>query len=344
MIKAYAASTAGSPLEKFEYQPSPLSPNEVEINVKYCGICHSDISMIDNAWGMSQYPIVAGHEVAGTIAQIGSAVTTLKVGQRVGLGWHCGYCNNCAQCKVHDHNLCSHAHATIVGHHGGFADKVRAQAESVVVIPDAIALEQAGPLFCGGITVYNPLIQYNISSKHHVAVVGIGGLGHAAITFLKALGCEITAFSSNNKKKDEIIAMGADHYHNSTDKEAIDACNSRFDFILTTANKKLDWNLYVAALKPKGRLHFVGATLDPLDLSVFGLIMQQRQVSGSPVGSPQTIANMLDFVAKHHIKLQIEKFKLSEINTAISKIKAGEIRYRAILEIEASSAANQKDG
>lgn len=333
MIKAYAAQTPGAPLENFEYDPQPLGPHEIEITVKYCGICHSDISMIDNAWGMSQFPIVAGHEVAGTVAQIGSEVKTHEIGQRVGLGWHCGYCNNCPQCHAHDHNLCNHARATIVGHHGGFADKVRAQADSVITIPDSIALEQAGPLFCGGITVYNPLIQYNIQAKHSVAVVGIGGLGHAAITFLKAIGCEITAFSSNDSKKEEILAMGAHRCLNSTDSVALEACSGQFDFILTTANKKLDWNLYIAALKPKGRLHFVGATLDPLDLSVFGLIMQQRQVSGSPVGSPQTIESMLDFVAKHQIKLQIEKFKLCDINTAIAKIKAGNIRYRAVLVV-----------
>src|SRR5690606_20840953 len=162
MIKAYAAQSAGEPLQLFEYDPGPLGTDEAEINVESCGLCHSDLSMLDSEWGFTQYPFVPGHEVIGTIAAVGSDVSTLNVGQRVGLGWHSGYCNECQTCNSGDHNLCAGAQATIAGHHGGFAEKVRAQAKAVIPIPEGVNPESAGPLFCGGITVFNPLVQFDI--------------------------------------------------------------------------------------------------------------------------------------------------------------------------------------
>jgi len=331
MIKAYAAFEPKGELKPFEYDPSELKPHEVEIDVHYCGICHSDLNVIDSDWGHTQYPVVAGHEVVGKIGKVGSRVKELSIGQTVGLGWHAGYCNKCPQCLAGDHNMCDNSQATIIGHHGGFADKVRAAANSVVAIPEGIDLESAGPLFCGGITVFNPLVQFNVKPTDKVAVIGIGGLGHMAVKFLNAWGCEVTAFTSSESKKMEALNMGAHHTLNSRDADEIKAAAGRFDFIISTVNVKLDWNLYLGTLGPRGRLHFVGATLEPLDINVFSLIGKQHSVSGSPVGSPAMITKMLDFANLHHIKPEIEKFRFADINKAIERVRSGQARYRVVL-------------
>ena len=331
MIKAYAAFKAQGELKPFEYDPGELGDNQVEIDVDYCGICHSDLSMINNAWELSSFPIVPGHEVAGRIAKIGKNVTNFKVGESVGLGWHAGFCNTCKQCGAGDHNLCATASGTMISRHGGFADKVRADANSVVVIPAGIDLESAGPLFCGGITVFNPLVQYNISPTAKVGVIGIGGLGHLALQFLNAWGCEVTAFTSSEAKKEEALRLGAHHVLDTHNDIAVEAAAGKFDLILSTVNVKLNWDLYLSTITPKGRLHYLGATLDSLDINVFSLLMQQRTVSGSIVGSPDTIAKMLEFAKLHNIKPQVEVFKMEDVNTALEKLRNGNVKYRLVL-------------
>ncbi|MCV2884123.1 NAD(P)-dependent alcohol dehydrogenase [Aestuariibacter sp. AA17] len=332
MIKAYAAMSQGGKLEAFEYDPGPLHADEVEIDVESCGICHSDLSMLDNEWGMTEYPFVPGHEVVGIIKQVGKNVTQLEVGQRVGLGWHAGYCSTCHTCQSGDHNLCSSASMTIAGRHGGFAEQVRAQADAVVAIPDGVNPESAGPLFCGGITVFNPLVQFDIKPTSKVGVIGIGGLGHLALQFLNAWGCEVTAFTSSERKVAEAKEMGAHHVLNSSNPDELEAAAGKFDLIISTVNVKLDWNAYVQTLAPKGRLHFVGATLEPLDLGVFPLILGQRSVSGSPVGSPATIKTMLDFTALHNIEPVTEYFSFDQVNEAIDRLRSGNAHYRIVLK------------
>src|SRR6056297_3389022 len=331
MINAYAAFEPKGELKPYQYDPGELRAHEVEIDVRYCGICHSDLSMIDNEWGLASYPLVPGHEVVGSVGQVGRDVTSLKPGDSVGLGWHSHYCHQCSSCHSGDHNLCGDATMTIVGHHGGFADKVRADAASVIPIPEGIDLKSAGPLFCGGVTVFNPLLQFGIKPTDKVAVIGIGGLGHLALQFLNAWGCEVTAFTSSESKQQEALDLGAHKVLNSRDPEAIESAAGSFDYIISTVNVKLDWNTYVNTLKPKGRLHFVGATLEPLDLGVFPLMMGQRSVSGSPVGSPATIERMLEFARLHDIRPQVEVYPMSEINEAFDHLKSGEARYRVVL-------------
>lgn len=332
MINAYAVKAAGAALEPYQYDPGELGAQDVEIDVEYCGICHSDLSVMDSEWGPSPYPVVPGHEVVGTIAQLGSQVKGLAVGQRVGLGWHADYCNHCIYCDSGDQNLCASAQATIIGHHGGFADKVRAAASSVVALPDGLNPATAGPLFCGGITVFNPLVQFDVQPTDKVAVIGIGGLGHLAIQFLRAWGCEVTAFTSSESKVAEAKAMGAHHTLNSRDKGELKQAAGQFDLIISTVNVKLDWGAYINCLKPKGRLHFVGATLEPLDIQAFALIGGQRSVSGSPVGSPGVIAQMLDFAARHNIEPIVETYAMEDVNDAIEHLKSGKARYRVVLK------------
>ena len=331
MINAYAAFEAGGELKPFEYDPGPLGNNDVEINVEHCGICHSDMSMLDNEWGMTQFPLVPGHEVVGSISMVGEGVSSLQVGQKVGLGWQSGYCMTCSTCMEGDHNMCATAEGTIVGRHGGFADKVRAQAASVIALPQGVEAQSAGPLFCGGITVFNPLIQFNIKPTSRVAVIGIGGLGHMALQFLNAWGCEVTAFTSSEAKIKEALALGAHHTVDSRDPVAIEAAAGSFDLVLSTVSVKLDWNAYIATLRPKGRMHFVGATLEPLDLGLFPLLVGQRSVSSSPVGSPANIAKMLEFAARHNIKPVTESFRFDQVNEAMERLRSGQARYRIVL-------------
>jgi len=331
MIHAYAAFEAGGELRPFEYDPGELGYNDVEIGVDFCGICHSDLSMVDNEWGIATYPLVPGHEIVGTIVACGTGVTSLEIGDKVGLGWHAGYCMTCSNCMHGDHNMCANAEATIVGHYGGFADKVHAQAASVIKLPEGLDLQSAGPLLCGGITVFNPLIQFGIRPTDSVAVIGIGGLGHMALQFFKAWGCEVTAFTSSEAKTEEALDMGAHRVINSRNSEALEAAAGQFDLVLSTVNVRLDWNQYIQTLKTRGRLHLVGATLEPLDLQLFPMLMGQRSVSSSPVGSPANIARMLAFAARHDIKPVVETFRFDQVNDALAHLRSGQARYRVVL-------------
>ena len=331
MVKAYAAHEPGGKLEPFEYDAGQLGPDEVEIDVQYCGICHSDLSMIDNEWNFTEYPIVPGHEVVGRVAAVGKQVTHVKVGDAVGLGWHAGYCMTCSTCLSGNHNLCANAQATIAGHHGGFADKVRGRAISVFKLPDGIDAESTGPLFCGGITVFNPLVQFDIKPTDSVAVIGIGGLGHMALQFARKWGCEVTAFTSTPAKMQEALELGAHYTIDSRDPKAIKEAQGAFDLIISTVNVKLDWNLYLETLKPKGRFHNLGAVLEPLDFQIMPVMMKQISVSGSPVGSPATIRKMLDFAVRHEIRPVIEKFPMDQVNEALDHLKSGKARYRIVL-------------
>lgn len=331
VINGYAALEAGGEFVPFSYEVGELGSNEVEIDVLYCGICHSDLSMVNNEWGISRYPLVAGHEVIGKVAAKGSHVLNLEVGMTVGLGWHSSYCGHCYSCKAGDQNLCGKAQPTIVARHGGFADTVRADAASVIEIPTGIDIASAGPLLCGGITVFNPFIQFDVKPTDKVAVIGIGGLGHIALQFLNAWGCEVTAFTSSELKRVEALELGAHKTLSSGNPSEIEGAAKSFDFIISTVNAKLDWNLYVNTLKPKGRLHFVGVTLEPLDIGVFSLIGGQRSISGSPVGSPAAIESMFEFARLHDIKPLVETYPINKINQAFDHLKSGNAKYRIVL-------------
>jgi uncharacterized zinc-type alcohol dehydrogenase-like protein len=288
--------------------------------------------MINNDWGMTTYPFVPGHEVAGRISAVGKHVKSFKLGDRVGLGWHSSYCNECNTCMEGDHNLCSSAKGTIIGRHGGFADKVRAQATSVVALPDNINSETAGPLFCGGVTVYNPLVQFDVKPTAKVAVIGIGGLGHMALKFLNAWGCEVTAFTSSESKVAQALELGAHKTLSSIDPEALKNANFSFDLIISTVNVNLDWNAYIGTLKAKGRLHFVGAVTEPVKINILSMMFAQRSISSSPVGSPAVMAEMLEFAERHNIEAEVETFAMADVNDAVDRLDNGSPRFRVVLK------------
>lgn len=331
-IRAFAATAPKSPLEPFEYDPGDLGCDQVEIAVSHCGICHSDLSMLDNDWHQSSYPLVPGHEVVGTITAIGDHVPELKVGDRVGLGWFSESCMHCPDCMSGDHNLCATVEQTIVARHGGFADRVRCHWAWALPLPEGVDPAKAGPLFCGGITVFNPIIQQNVRPTDRVGVIGIGGLGHLALQFLNKWGCEVFAFSSNEKKTDELKKLGAHHVVNSRDSDALKKLFRSLDFVLSTVNVPLDWSGFMDTLRARGRLHFVGAVLEPVPVGAFSLISSQRSISGTPLGSPRTTAMMLDFCDRHAIAPVTETFKMSEANEALEHLRAGKARYRVVLE------------
>jgi uncharacterized zinc-type alcohol dehydrogenase-like protein len=331
-IKAYAATAPGAALTPFEFDPGPLGDEQVEIAVDYCGICHSDLSMLQNHWGMTQFPLVPGHEISGRVVAVGPDAKNVKVGDRVGVGWFSGSCMSCHDCLSGDHNLCAGHEGVIVGRHGGFADRVRAHWAWAVPIPEGVDPAKAGPLFCGGITVFNPIVQCGVQPTDRVGVVGVGGLGHLAIQFLNKWGCEVFAFTSSEDKKAELLKMGAHHVVNSKDPEQLKPLARSLDFIMVTANVPLDWNAYIDTLSPRGRLHFVGAVLEPLNIGVFPLLVGQRSVSASPLGSPATTAQMLDFCARHAISPITENFPMSKVNDALARLESGKARYRIVLK------------
>ena len=329
-IQAYAATEARGKLQAFEYDPGPLADDEVEVDVAYCGLCHSDLSMLGNDWRITSYPFVPGHEIVGTISAKGDAVTNLKVGDKVGVGWFARSCQTCDQCLSGNQNLCANSGQTIVGRHGGFASKVRSQALWATPLPDALELASAGPLFCGGITVFNPILQCGVLPTDRVGVVGIGGLGHMALQFLSKWGCEVTAFSSSADKEEAARGFGAHHFVNSRDPDAITKLAGSLDLILVTVNVELDWQTYIAALRPKGRLHFVGATAK-VESSVPLLMGAQRSISASPLGSPATVIKMLEFAARHHIAPMTEVMPMSQVNQALERLETEKPAHRLVL-------------
>lgn len=332
MIQAYAAFEKGGELKPFEYDPGPLGDEDVEIQVEYCGICHSDLSMLHNEWGLSQYPLVPGHEVVGTIAATGKAVKRLQQGQRVGLGWYSSSCMTCEWCLSGNHNLCLTAEGTIVGRYGGFADKVRAHENWATPLVEGLDPAKVGPLFCGGITVFNPIVQLGIKPTDRIGVIGIGGLGHMALRFLRAWGCDVTAFSTSPDKEAEARELGANHFINSRDPQALQSIANSFDAIISTVNADLDWVTYIATLRPKGRLHFVGVAPSPVASQVFPLIAAQKSISGSPLGSPTVVAQMLDFAARHQIEPITEIYAFDQVNDALARLESGKARYRIVLK------------
>ena len=330
-IQGLAVHAAGAELLPFRYDTGELGIQEVEIGITHCGICHSDLHLISNDWGMSQYPFIPGHEIIGSVTAVGPQVRSLKTGQRVGLGWQSNSCGVCEWCTRGLENLCPSSEATCVHRHGGYASRVRANARFVVPIPDALPSEQAAPLLCGGITVYNPMRDNGINPTSRVGVVGIGGLGHLAIQFARVFGAEVTAFSTSATKEEEARALGAHHFVNTRESKAMKEVAGTHDFILTTANADQDWGVYIQSLRPTGTLCFVGVPPSPVSVQAFPLIAGIRSITGSPIGSPHRIREMLDVAARHNVKATTESFPMAKANEAIEKVKKNKVRYRAVL-------------
>lgn len=331
-VHAYAATERGAELAPFRYELGEIDAEQVDIKVRYCGICHSDLSMINNDWRMTQYPIVPGHEVVGEVVSTGNAVKNIKVGDKVGMGWHSAYCMSCQQCMEGEHHLCLNNESTIVNRHGGFADYVRGHWSCIIPLPDQLDISKAAPLFCGGITVFNPIVSAGVLPTDTVGVIGIGGLGHLALQFLKHWGCEVIAFSSNPDKTNEILKMGASKVIHSKDADALKPVRGKLNFLLNTTNVNLNWNAYLKTLAPKGRFQNVGSVLEPMAIPAFSLIAGEKLIGGNPVGSHAQIKTMLNFCVRHNIYPVVEEFDMNKVNEALKHLKEGKARYRIILK------------
>jgi uncharacterized zinc-type alcohol dehydrogenase-like protein len=332
MIKAWAAMGPKQKLQQYEYDLGPLGPEEVEIAVESCGVCHSDLSIINNDWNVSTYPVVPGHEVIGRVVAMGPQAKGVTVGQAVGVGWGAASCMHCNQCLSGDQNLCAQNVPTIVGHQGGFAERLRVQWPWAIPLPDGLDAANAGPLLCGGTTVFAPLSEFDIKPTARVGVVGIGGLGHMALKFANAWGCEVTAFTSTEEKSNEAKSFGAHHVVNSRSDRDLRNIAGSLDLLLVTVNVPLDWAALISTLRPKGRMHILGAVLEPIAVNSMDVIMTQRSVSGTPNGSPATMQTMLEFAARHDISPQTEHFPMHRVNDALAHLKAGKARYRIVLD------------
>jgi len=331
-ICCYAAKEPQGQLQSFQYEPEPLGSHEVEVKITHCGICHSDIHLIDNDWSISDYPLVPGHEIVGTVESFGPEVAGFAHGQRVGIGWQRSACLECDYCIRGLENLCPKMKATCVGHHGGFAEKIRIDSRFAFPIPDKLDSEAAAPLLCGGVTVYSALVNHDVKPGMKVGVIGIGGLGHFALQFARAMGCEVTAFSSTQAKEAEARELGARHFIADTDSKTLEQVACTQDFILSTVNANLNWSTYVDALRPGGKLCFVGVPDEPIAIPAFSLIVGRTSISGSPIGSRTDIRHMLEFAALHDIKAWTESMPMSNVNGGIEAVRNNQARYRVVLK------------
>ena len=330
-IHGFGVHAAGAQLLAYKYDPGALLADEVEIKISHCGVCHSDVHLIDNDWGMSKYPFIPGHEIVGTVVALGNRVKDRAMGERVGVGWQADSCGICEWCRQGDEHLCAKSQPTCVGRNGGFADKIRVNSRFAIPVPPALESENVAPLMCGGITVYSPLRNHGVRPSSRVGIIGIGGLGHLGIQFAKTFGAEVTALSTSKDKEKEAREMGADHFVNTRDLGALKGIAGSFDFLLSTVSADQDWQALVNSLRPKGTMCVVGVPPSPITIQAFPLIAGQRSISGSPIGSPQDLHEMLDVAARHKVKAITERFAMAKANEAIAKVKKSKVRYRAVL-------------
>jgi len=331
-IQGYAAVEAKKPLQQFSYDPDNLGPFDVEIAITHCGVCHSDIHLVDNDWQISNYPFIPGHEIVGTVRAVGPQVKNLATGQRVGVGWQCASCLECEWCIQGEETCCGQQQWTCVGRHGGFAEAIRVDSRFAYPIPDALESADAAPLLCAGITVYSPLRIPGIGPNSKVGVIGIGGLGHLALQFAHAMGCEVTAFSTTPDKQQEAESFGADRFVVSTDASQMERAANSLDLLICTVNADLDWMQWMSLLRPKGTLCFVGTPPQPIAVSVMSLIMGDRSVRGSGIGNRAAMREMLQFAARHGIKPQTQVMPMSQATEALDIVRNNKARYRIVLE------------
>jgi alcohol/geraniol dehydrogenase (NADP+) len=334
----WAAHSSGEPLRPIAFDPGPMDPEDVEIAVEYCGVCHSDLAMVDSEWFPTRYPVVPGHEVVGTIVALGAQAKGRVLGQRVGVGWHSKSCLHCLRCVGGEPNLCDKRQPTIIGRHGGFADKTRAHWSWAIPLPPALNPAAAGPLLCGGGTAFLPFVIHAIKPTDRVGVVGIGGLGHLAVKFAKAWGCEVTAFTSSPAKRQEALLLGAHRTVSSVDVDELKAFAGQLDFLLVTVGATLEWDALLATLAPKGRMHLVGVVTQAMSVRTSGLLSWQRSLSASPTPSPAVLSQMLEFCARHGIAPQVEHFPMTDVNAALDHLRGGNARYRVVLDATKTTA------
>jgi uncharacterized zinc-type alcohol dehydrogenase-like protein len=331
-VVGYAAKAAGQPLEPFTYEPPKLGEHDVRVSITHCGVCYTDIQGIEDHYGITTYPFVPGHEIIGTVSAVGRAVSGLKVGDRVGIGWQGRSCMQCEWCLQGDEQLCQDiGNCGTWEPYGGFSSSVVVDGRFAYRLPAGMSSEVAAVLMCAGISVYNPLRTYAAGGSQKVGIIGVGGLGHLAIQFAHALGCEVTAISSSPEKKEQALKFGADHFIISEDQASMRQVRLSFDLLLYTSHGKSDWTSILYSLKTNGRLVMIGFSDDPVTFDPLELVVHQMSITGSFIGNRVAMKEMLSFAQVHDIAPWIELMPMSQVNLAIQRLKENKARYRIVL-------------
>ncbi|MCZ8180341.1 MAG: NAD(P)-dependent alcohol dehydrogenase [Rhizobium sp.] len=341
IAKGYAATDASKPLVPFTFERREPNDDDVVIDIKFSGICHSDIHQARNEWGNSTYPMVPGHEIAGVVTAVGSKVTQFKVGDRVGVGC---FVDSCVHCESRNVDLEQYMPGVVPTYngfeadgvtptYGGYSNTITVKEGYVLSIPDNLPLDKAAPLLCAGITLYSPLVHWKAGPGKKVAIVGMGGLGHMGVKIGAALGADITVLSQSLSKKDDGIAFGAKDYYATADKETFKKLAGTFDLIICTVGTEIDWNAYLNLLKIDGALVLVGLPENPVPVHAFSLVMGRRSLAGSSIGSIKETQEMLDFCGKHNITPEIEIIDIAQVNEAYERVIKSDVRYRFVIDI-----------
>ncbi|WP_327318775.1 NAD(P)-dependent alcohol dehydrogenase [Streptomyces sp. NBC_01235] len=339
-VAAYAVPAAKAPLERTTIERRAVREFDVLIDIKFAGICHSDIHQAREGWGEAIFPMVPGHEIAGVVSEVGPGVTKYKVGDRVGVGCLVDSCRECDNCKAGQEQHCVRGAVQTyngIGRdgeptYGGYATHVVVDENFVVRIPDGLSLDVAAPLLCAGITTYAPLKQWGAGPGKKVAVVGLGGLGHVGVKIAHALGAEVTVLSQSLRKKDDGLKLGADHYYATSDPKTFEELAGSFDLIVSTVSAPLDFGAYLSLLRTGGALVNVGVPEEPVAFHPFSLIGGNKILAGSMIGGIPETQEMLDFCAEHGIGAEIELITASEINEAYERVTASDVRYRFVID------------
>jgi uncharacterized zinc-type alcohol dehydrogenase-like protein len=341
IAKGYAAATASAPLTPFTFDRREPNDDDVVIAIKHCGVCHSDIHMVDNGWGQSVYPIVPGHEITGVVTAVGAKVTRFKEGDRVGVGC---FVDSCIGCAARDLDREQYMPGLVLTYsaeqpgsdlptYGGYSDHMVVKEGYVLSIPDNLALDAAAPLLCAGITLYSPLRHWNAGPGKTVAILGLGGLGHMGVKIAHAMGAEVTVLSQTLSKQADGLAMGADHYHATNDPKTFETLAGTFDLLICTVSAGIDWGAYLNLLKVDGTMVLVGAPEEPVPLNAFALIPGRRTLAGSMIGSIKETQEMLDFCGEHGIVADIETIAIDQINDAYKRMQKSDVRYRFVIDM-----------
>ncbi|WP_137725186.1 NAD(P)-dependent alcohol dehydrogenase [Prescottella subtropica] len=339
-VSAYAATAADAPLEKTTIERRDVGPHDVLIEIKYAGICHSDIHTARNEWGGTSYPVVPGHEITGIVAEIGSDVTRHAVGDRVGVGCFVDSCRECINCQAGEEQYCEKGVVdtyNTIGRDGtrtagGYSTHVVVTEDFVLSVPDSLALDVAAPLLCAGITLFSPLTHWGAGPGKEVAIVGMGGLGHVGVKIAHAMGAEVTVLSQSLSKKDDGLRFGADEYYATSDPETFKALRKRFDLILNTVSVNLDIDRYMSMLTLDGVFVELGLPENPISVRGFSLLKNRRSLAGSLVGGIPQTQEMLNFCAEHGIGAEIELISADKINDAFDRVVASDVRYRFVID------------
>ncbi len=330
VISGYAAKVVGATLEPFTYKPPKLGDHDVRVSVTHCGVCHTDIHAIDDYYGITPFPFVPGHEIVGHVVAMGSAVTGLKEGDRVGIGWQGRSCGKCEWCLKGETQLCMEIeNTTVMVPYGGFSTSVIADHRFVYPIPTNMPSEFAAVFMCAGVTVYSALQTHLTSPEMKVAVIGVGGLGHLAIQFVHAFGCEVTVISSSPAKKNQALKFGADRFVDSNDPDKMREIQYGYDLMLCTASGGIQWGPLLMSLKKRGRLVLLG--FPDVVFNSTDLVAHELSITGSLIGNPPTMRTMLSFVQNHGITPQVELMSMAQANAALQKVKENKARYRIVL-------------